>query len=562
MKRIKLLNDQPLGLSDDDRKDGLGFRTYSQVISDTVRGTSGPFTIGVFGEWGTGKTSLLQLIKKNLSEDSDCVTVWFNAWMYEREEHPLLPLLATIVKTLSEENSFWSNISDQKENFINALRSVAYGFASKAKLKIPGFAEIEASFIAKDMIDRESMLKSDPLLDKSLYYNAFYKLSTVKISQSKKIVVIIDDLDRCFPDKAIKLLESIKLVLAERGFIFIIGVSRKIIEGYLRHRYREKFGIAEFEGQKYLDKIVQLAFPIPPHTQRIKKFYKTLIKQIGLDDQKALMPVLPIVGAACAYNPRATVRFINNLLIDMAISTAIGLEKKIKETPIGYFAMTRCLQYRWEDVYQTFLSSDEICQQFAEIDEKQMEALSEEPKESIASNLAKVVLDEPDLIKLIMSGEGKDWLKNKENRHFAIDFLSTQRQQSEESEFVLKPNYETLPTGTSRSRIRVYELARELNVTNKVAMDKLAELGIAVISHMSPVNSEDVRKLKEHLMRTERDQIISRIKPTVIRRRKVVSSDSEDFISHNSQADISPNTDKKNDISVPPGIEDDIDIKS
>jgi hypothetical protein len=445
--------------------------------------------------------------------------------MFEREDHPLLPLLATIVKALSEETKFWSNIADQKDNLINALRSVAYGFASKAKLKLPGFAEIEASFVAKDMIDRDAKLRSDPLLDKALYYNAFHKLSTVKILPSKKIVVIIDDLDRCFPDKAIKLLESIKLVLSQPGFIFIIGVSRKIIEGYLRHRYREKFGIAEFEGQKYLDKIVQLSFPIPPHTQRIEQFYRTLINQIEENDQKALMPVLPIVGAACAYNPRATVRFVNNLLIDIAISSVIGLEKKIKETPIGYFAITRCLQYRWEEVYQTFLSSDELCQQFAELGKEQIKTLSEDPKESIVSNLAKIIIEEPDLFKLIISKEAKEWLKNKENRQFAIDFLNTQRQQSEESEFVLKPDYD--PTKTNK-KIRVYELARELNLTNKVLMDRIHAMGIPVPNHMSIIDEDTVLKIKFDIFGKKLSAEDIKIRPTVIRRRRIEEPNLDD----------------------------------
>ena len=111
--------------------------------------------------------------------------------------------------------------SGARKALIDSLRAVAYGFASKAKVKVPGFAEIEASFVAKDMIEQEAKLIRDPLLDRSIYYDAFDKLSELNSAGEIKIIVFIDDLERCFPNLAIKLLESIKLVLSQPGFIFV-----------------------------------------------------------------------------------------------------------------------------------------------------------------------------------------------------------------------------------------------------------------------------------------------------------------------------------------------------
>src|SRR5262249_48782504 len=157
---------------------------------------------------------------------------------------------------------------------------VAYGFSSSSKLKVPGVAEIEASFVAKDMIDRAEQLMPDPLLARSLYYEAFESLASLKLPSDSRIVVFIDDLHRCFPNLAIKLLETIKLVLAQPGFIFVIGVARSVIEGYLQHRYEKKYGIKGFQGHSYLDKIVQLPFHIPPHGGRIEEFSGKLLQRL------------------------------------------------------------------------------------------------------------------------------------------------------------------------------------------------------------------------------------------------------------------------------------------
>lgn len=184
---ITLLNDLSIGESENNRQDGLGFNTYSSIISRTIKGTPGPFTIGVFGEWGSGKTSLLRLIKNNLQKDYNVLPIWFNAWMYEKEEHPLLPLISTIVNEVNNDENFWQNEKlDIKKKLLNALRAIAYGFSSKSTLKIPGFAEIEASFVAKDMIDREEKINIDPLLDKSIYYRSFERLNSVRLPQKKK----------------------------------------------------------------------------------------------------------------------------------------------------------------------------------------------------------------------------------------------------------------------------------------------------------------------------------------------------------------------------------------
>ncbi|WP_179953179.1 translation initiation factor IF-2 N-terminal domain-containing protein [Desulfobotulus mexicanus] len=483
--KIILLNDQPIDGSESSREDGLGFSTYSDIIASTIKGTPGPFTIGIFGEWGTGKTSLLNLIKDKLSSDYNVIPVWFNAWMYEKEEHPLLPLIATIVKEIHKSNDFWRDMGERKDGVLNALKSVAYGFSASTKLKVPGFAEIEAGFVAKDMIERNQIISSDPLLDKSIYYNSFDRLSSINLLKNRRIVIFIDDLDRCFPDKAIKLLESIKLVLFQKGFVFVLGVARQVIEGYLSHKYKNDFGLEQFEGQKYLDKIVQLSFPIPPHTQRAKDFLAVLTNQLNDNDSKALSPILPIVGAACAYNPRGIVRFINNLLIDRAISNVLFSDSE--NIPIGFFAVTRGLQQRWIDVYELLISSEDLCQKIAEIERHSLADEDMGKNDSFSVIIFELSKDK-DLQDFIFTKEGNEWLTNSGFRNFAIDFLKTQRQQGEEDKL-----YEHSP------HCRVYELAKELNMTNKVLLDKLGGIGVEVRSHMSMLTKDEYENIINHV---------------------------------------------------------------
>jgi len=432
VNRLSLLSDQAIGESGGSRKDGLGFDAYAEVLAGAVLGTEGPFTIGIFGEWGTGKTSLMRMIEEHLKKEDSVVTVWFNAWRHEQDEHPIVPLVATIIRALELRRSLLDKLGESGKSLVRALRAVAYGFSGSSNVSIPGFAEVEASFVARDMIEREEKLISDPLLDRSLYYDAFERLSEVKAESKTKIAVIVDDLDRCFPDRAIKLLESIKLVLWQPGFVFVLGVSRKVIEGYLEHRYEKQYGISGFEGRQYLDKIVQLPFYIPPHRERMEDFSVTLAKRLQEYDQKALSEVLPIVAVACGSNPRSTVRFVNNLLIDRAINTVLAKQDLMEPIPTGYFAVSRSLQQRWNEMFSVLVRSEDLCRKVLEWENQELlyHTTSDDVEEV---ELASKLLADRNLRALLYSEPGKQWLSDSPGRGAAVQFLDKRRQIAGES---------------------------------------------------------------------------------------------------------------------------------
>lgn len=482
MKEIRLLNDEPLNGDDNGRDDGLGFTTYSDIIAMAIKGTPGPFTIGIFGEWGTGKTSLLKLIEQRFILSTDFVPVWFNAWMYEKEDHPILPLISTIIKAINNNTQFRCGVENSVKSLTDSLRAVAYGFSSKSKLKIPGFAEIEASFVAKDMIDRSSAITDDPLLDKAIYYNSFERLSKINIPRNKKIVIFIDDLDRCFPDKAIQLLESIKLVLSQHGFVFVLAVAREVIEGYLKFKYNKEFGIEKFEGIKYLDKIIQLSFPIPPHMQRISEFATVVLKQLSSDDRVIFEPIMHMIGIFCDYNPRGTVRFINNLLIDSAINRELCGAHGYVLISIEYFAITRGLQLRWPDLYFKLSISKELCDELKDVDLDSFN-MEEYCKDNDLCSIVNSIKNDPPLCEIFKSDQFNRWLSNYDDRNFAIVFLRTQR-------FVDEDIYGL--------EFRVRDLATELDMSCKDLIERIKECKIPIKSHMSFLDENQINTIKNY----------------------------------------------------------------
>ncbi len=463
LQPLFLLEDEPVaGLKDDH----LGIEPFARVIAGTAVGTNGPFTIGVFASWGEGKTSLLRLAKALVDEShAKIVTVWFNAWQYEKEEHPIVPLVASIVRAVDQK---LASLEEDKGKFktalssvSRALRAIAYGVSAKAKVAVPGFAEVEAGFVAKEMIDRYDKLASggDPLLDRTLYYNAFETLERVAAKQPTdddaiKIVVFIDDLDRCLPPQAIKLLESIKLVLTQPGFIFTLAVDRRVLESFLIARYKNDYKIDDYRtsGTQYLDKIVQLPLALPSHRARFKSYIEKLLDgpvfqhSSNIQVRDAVSELIDVLAAGSNHNPRSLVRFLNNLIVDRQIWLSVLRQQGVADpgsqldaVRLGLCAVSRILrQHLGDSLYRWLAGNSEVCKRLSrdELDKEipEKKAASATFHERSMTELLLRLDESPFLLDLLKTDSGRLWLTEDETRQAVDEFLVQQREEPPEEQ--------------------------------------------------------------------------------------------------------------------------------
>lgn len=446
IKPYNLLNDQALHESGGREIDGLGFDAYASVLTGVAKGTEGPFTIGVFGEWGTGKTSLMQMMQKKLDQEDRVITVWFNAWRYENLDHPVVPLVAAIIRKLQENRTIWQELGKVGEDLIKTLRAIAYSFSIKARMSDPANprgAFAEASLSGKEMIERFDNLKFDPLLESTLYDKAFDTLSKIRLPKGMKLVVFIDDLDRCFPDQAVKLLEAIKLILSQPGTIFFLGVARTVIEGYLQHRYEDEFGIKNFNGHKYLDKIVQLPFYVPDHASRIDSLFTDTVGDLR-EQHPELERVLPIVKLVAQGNPRTLVRFLNNLIVDQAVSERMPDFERI---PLAIFAVTRGLQQLRSGIIRQLVFNDKLCKHLAEIKDRSTLPMQDD---SIVKDFYESYGNDDTLIQILFTSQGNRWLRNDYERHKSFTFYESIRTDSKEVKYGVQEIFLMLRNGQMR----------------------------------------------------------------------------------------------------------------
>ncbi len=349
VRRYGLLGDVPVGDHHVSRgeanRDGLDRQAFATVLAMAAVQTTDTLTVGVYGDWGEGKTSLMRLMKDVVDGQKTAIGVWFNAWQYEREEHLIVPLIATAARDIAEAvgeregvaAKLTGKIAEGANKLHQALRAVAYGFSFKGKSEIPLLGGAEVNFSGKDMIDRYQALINDVTLEKSLYFDAFERLRGFSEKEGKavdapKIVVFIDDLDRCLPDAAVRLLENIKLVLSIPNFSFVLGIAPKVIQKFVERKFSKKLGLDEAYFRNYLDKFVQVPVHLPPKgDEQFETYVKQLVdaKDVLTGEEIAAFTNLSgLIAAISNHNPRSAVRFVNQILV----LNRISIEQK---SPVG-----------------------------------------------------------------------------------------------------------------------------------------------------------------------------------------------------------------------------------
>jgi tRNA A37 threonylcarbamoyladenosine biosynthesis protein TsaE len=281
-----LYNDEPT------TEDKLDRKKYAEELARLAREAQPPLVIGVFGEWGSGKTSLLQQVRDQLKSDQTSAIAWFDAWKYQYDENPVLPLLHAVVRDLGLESR--QDIRRTLQVISEALGSIVLSTASRMTV-----TDLRSSIHAYDEAHFE--LRSERTrLDE--YFSGLVA-AALQERGSSRLVVFIDDLDRCLPDQILALLEALKLYLNRTDCVFFLAVDSQRLVQVVTGKYKD-VGI---DGADYLEKIVQMPFQMP---RLSPSAFKDYLNELLPGDLKAAAEVL---SSGLRPNPRAVKRFVNIL---------------------------------------------------------------------------------------------------------------------------------------------------------------------------------------------------------------------------------------------------------
>ncbi len=267
--------------------------------------------VGVLGEWGSGKSTILHGLndhyKQKLKSSSEAgpvtLPVFFNPWRFEAEVHLIVPLLKTAQSCVKRYLDTQPDSKTEKlKSSVVRLGQTAVALASafKGKVSIPGIAELEVN--VKDALDKEKEYLDDNARSAynvdfdSIYFDLHQQMEQITgrvdgAGGRLNLLFLIDDLDRCLPEKAVQVMESVKLFLDARGCAFVLALDEEVVERGIVHRYRDYLfqggngssagdEAAEslvsqlpITGAEYLEKIIQLPIHLPrPDRTGIRNF--------------------------------------------------------------------------------------------------------------------------------------------------------------------------------------------------------------------------------------------------------------------------------------------------
>lgn len=308
-------------------EDLLGFKVHADLITEVVKDDLLlPITIGVFGDWGSGKSSILKIIKEQLDKlDDGTFVLYFNGWLFEGYDDAKAALLESIVKAFEENEKFASHIKDKAKRLlksVNWMRVLGLGFKNIAVPMatayvtggislIPYLAQQLSSIDSEVIVDKlkgdkpeeflKSIIKEEDTEEKNMLVREFRKNFSELIEESniKKLVVIIDDLDRCTPERIIENLEAIKLFLNVEKTAFIIGADPRIVRHAIEFRYKtDRIELSDDPNSRnkrivndYLEKLIQVPYNLPRLSDNEVETYMTLLfckKELGADFEKVL----------------------------------------------------------------------------------------------------------------------------------------------------------------------------------------------------------------------------------------------------------------------------------
>lgn len=382
-------------------------RTVVRFINETP---DAPVTIGVHGDWGAGKSSVLKMIESAFQGKGRVLCLWFNGWTFEGFEDAKTVVIETIVDELRRSRPTSTKVADAAKKVLRRvdwlkLARKGGGMAFTAATGVPTLGQLQdlvgmvTAFVQKpqDHISAEDLKNfssqaqqflKDPPKDAERLPEQIHEFrkdfnALLEAAELDRLVVIIDDLDRCLPKTAIATLEAIRLFLMVERTAFVIGADEVMIEYAVREHFPDlpPSGGPLSYARNYLEKLIQVPFRVPALGLAETRTYITLLlTELALPDgdkrfaklleaaredmkrpwqsrgldmrqlQEAVGTPLPeairqahtissvltkILTEGTHGNPRQIKRFLNTMMLRQAIAHERGFGADIKLPVLG-----------------------------------------------------------------------------------------------------------------------------------------------------------------------------------------------------------------------------------
>lgn len=342
--------------SNDSSVEGIGedlfdVSQYVNGLSDFITACVTPMTISIQGDWGSGKTSMMNMVRESLGDK--VLTVWFNTWQYSQFNMGgdlTVSFLGKLIQSLKPEKS-GDKINETFKKAYKAIKKAGY-------IAVDHFIGGAAASELEQLADKFAKGDDDAVDAINSLKQEFKDCVSQKLEEAGKerLVVFIDDLDRLNPGKAVELLEVLKVFLDCDKCIFVLAIDYAVVSQGVKEKYGDLIG--EDKGKSFFDKIIQVPFKMPVAHYKVDKFVREMFKQvnINIDEDSAANEYVGLIQASVGCNPRTMKRLFNAYLLLTYISKNVNLNTYLEDPENGgwYKKMLfgiLCCQHAYEELY-------------------------------------------------------------------------------------------------------------------------------------------------------------------------------------------------------------------
>lgn len=339
-----------------DQEDLFGIKIYQDALIQYIKLTDTPITIALQGEWGSGKTSLMNLLRWNLCDidNAQFFPIWINTWQFSLMKTPaqaIISILEGIINQIGALNPThkWEESKRKIGGLFKKIASVGTKVAAST-VGVDGEA-LEDLFGSDNGQSDILQLKEEisKLVDESLKNNP----------NKAGFTFFIDDLDRIDPPVAVEILELLKNIFDLEHCIFILAIDYDVVIKGLKPKFGELTDKNEREFRSFFDKIIQLPFSMPVANYNIDTFLVDALSKINffseeeMKDHSIQEAVSELARLSVGTNPRSLKRLTNTLSLISIINSGIakaGAEDIANKYKVINFGLV-CMQIAYPYIY-------------------------------------------------------------------------------------------------------------------------------------------------------------------------------------------------------------------
>ena len=339
-------------------EDRLDMKAYAEALTEFIANAQSPLTIALQGEWGSGKTSLMNALKVNLVDVADApfLGVWINTWQYALMSEPAEAIQNILQGIIGQVSDAAKSTLDERISLFKKIARLGGGVASDVFKKYSG---IDVEKGVKEWRSDDAVPSKSGVEDLKDELSRFVKKSLEGNKGKRGFLFFIDDLDRIDPPVAVQILELLKNIFDLEKCIFVLAIDYGVVVKGLKPKFGELTTSNEREFRSFFDKIIQLPFQMPVGAYQIDDFLIGSLREIGYledgdqNDGSLCDSLTAYALASVGRNPRSLKRLINTLsLIRLLI-----LRTQTKEDDADFkawkdvtFALV-CLQIQYPQIY-------------------------------------------------------------------------------------------------------------------------------------------------------------------------------------------------------------------